>query len=192
MASYIRSTVFSLALIAATGAQAAGGIATATINLRTGPGVQYASMGKIPNGVSINVNGCTSGYGWCRVNYRGINGWASSRYIAFQINNGGYTNNNNFGATAAAIGIPLIAGLAINSAINTNRWDRGPRWGDRPYGHRSNWGPRPYRVGPGWGGPGHWGPPRPHWNDGAGWRNHPGYHPNFFGPGNRWRSHGWR
>lgn len=188
----IASSITTLAILFSSNAEASSGLATATINLRTGPGTQYASMGRIPNGVVIGVAGCTSGYGWCRVNYAGLDGWASSRYIAVQTGGGGYTNNDNFGPTAAAIGIPLIAGLVIGSAINNNRWDDGPRWGpgwgSRPY--NSGWGPGPYRPGPGWRGPGQWGEPRPHWGDRPGWRDHPGFHPNFYGPGDRWRPRG--
>ncbi|MFD1199394.1 SH3 domain-containing protein [Brucella gallinifaecis] len=196
----LKSSIAALAFLFATGAEASSGLATANINLRTGPGTQYPSIGRIPNGVVIGVAGCTNGYGWCRVNYSGLDGWASSRYIAVQTGRGGYTTNDNFGSTAAAIGIPLIAGLAIGSAINNNGWNDGPGWGPRPYRGgwgrpgwgrpgwgRPGWGPGPFRPGPNWRGPGHWGPPRPHWGDRPGWRDHPGYHPNFFGPGNRWR-----
>ena len=181
-----KSSIATLAILFATSADASSGLATTNINLRTGPGTQYQSMGTIPNGVVIGVAGCTSGYGWCRVNYRGLDGWASSRYIAVQTGGGGYTTNDNFGSTAAAIGIPLIAGLVIGSAIsNNNRWDDGPNWGTRP-----GWGPGPYRPGPGWRGPNQWGPPRPHWGDRPGWSDHPGFHPNFYGPGDRWRPRG--
>ena len=188
----ITSSIATLAVLLATNAEAYSGLATANINLRTGPGTQYPSMGRIPNGVLLNVAGCTSGYGWCRVNYAGLDGWASSNYIAVQTGGGGYTTNDNFGSTAAAVGIPLIAGLVIGSAINNNRWDDGPNWGPgwgpRPY--RSGWGPGPYRPGPGWRGPGQWGEPRPHWGDRPGWRDHPGFHPNVYGPGDRWRPRG--
>jgi uncharacterized protein YraI len=194
MKTIITFSIVALGLLFASNAEAASGLATATINLRTGPGTQYQSMGRIPNGVVIGVAGCTNGYGWCRVNYRGLDGWASSRYIAVQTG-GGYTTNDNFGPSAAAIGIPLIAGLVIGSAINNNnRWDDGPGWGwgRRPYntGWGPGWGPGPVRPGPGWRGPGQWGQPRPHWGDRPGWRDHPGYHPNFYGPGDRWRPRG--
>lgn len=190
MKYFITSSIATLALLFATNAEAANGLATATINLRTGPGAQYPSVGRIPNGVVIGLAGCTRGYGWCRVNYRGLDGWASSRYIAVQTG-GGYASNDNFGSTAAAVGIPLIAGLVIGSAINNNNygWNNGPYWGSRPgWGpYRAGWGHGPYRPGPGWRGPGQWGEPRPHWGDRPGWRDHPGFHPNFYGPGNRWR-----
>ncbi|GAA5629264.1 hypothetical protein Brsp05_04563 [Brucella sp. NBRC 12953] len=184
-----------LALTLSTNAYAASAIVTTSLNLRTGPGTQYRTLGSIPNGVGVVVAGCTSGYGWCRVSYAGMDGWASSRYIAVRTS-GGYSTDDNFGSSAAAIGIPLIAGIAIGSAINNNNYYDGPGWG-RGWG--PGWGPRPYA---GWrGGPNYyngcigrncqsgWGPPRPHWGDRPGWRDHPGYHHPFAeGPGNRWGS----
>ena len=188
----VRTSIVTLALLVSANAYASSAIVTSTINLRVGPGTQYGAIGAIPNGVGITVAGCTSGYGWCQVTYGGMTGWAASSYIAIQTGNG-YTTNDNFGSTAAAVGIPLIAGIAIGSALSAN---------SGPY-----WGPGPYR---GWGGGGNvyngcigrncqsnWGPPRPHWTDRPGWRDHPGYHPGFgpgfghgFGPGPRIRPGG--
>ncbi|MBB4094034.1 SH3 domain-containing protein [Ochrobactrum pecoris] len=188
----VRSSIVTLALLISTNAYASSAIVTTSLNLRVGPGTQYGTIGTIPNGVGIVVAGCTSGYGWCQVTYGGMTGWAASSYIAIQTGNG-YTTNDNFGSTAAAVGIPLIAGMVIGSAIANS----GPGWGP-------GWGPGPYR---GWGGGGNVyngcigrncqsnsGAPRPHWVDRPGWRDNPGYHPGFgpgfghnFGPGPRMR-----
>lgn len=184
----VKASIFTLAFLVSANAYASSAIVTSTVNLRTGPGTQYGTIGAIPNGVGVTVGGCTSGYGWCQVSYGGMTGWAASSYIAIQTGNG-YTTNDNFGSTAAAVGIPLIAGIAIGSALSANN--------DR------YWGSGPYR---GWGGGGNvyngcigrncqsnWGPPRPHWTDRPGWNDHPGYHPGFgrgFGPGPRIRMGG--
>ncbi len=176
MKALVKSSIAILALLFSTGAQANSAIATTTINMRSGPGTQYSSLGRIPNGVVINVAGCTNGYNWCRVNYRGQEGWASSQYIAVQT--GSSSNSGNFGTDAASIGIPLIAGLVIGAAIESrdddDRWRRD-RW-------RDDWDSDYYRPGPGWRGPGFWGEPRPHWVDRPGWSGHPGFHPDFDGP----------
>lgn len=115
----VKSSIVTLALLVSTNAYASSAIVTSTINLRVGPGTQYGTIGAIPNGVGITVAGCTSGYGWCQVTYGGMTGWAASSYIAIQTGNG-YTTNDNFGSTAAAVGIPLIAGIAIGSALAAN------------------------------------------------------------------------
>lgn len=176
MKRVIKSAIIAFALFSATAAQAANAIVTTNLNLRTGPGTNYRTLGSIPNGARVDVRGCTRGYGWCQVSYAGRAGWASSRYLAVREGSSGNYSNNNFGNTAAAIGIPLIAGVVIGSALNNDRYDR---W-DRPYyrpgrphyrpgwnGHRPgrpNWnGHRPGR--PDWENghrPGHWTRPRPY------------------------------
>ncbi|MBB5702589.1 uncharacterized protein YraI [Ochrobactrum daejeonense] len=176
MRNIIKSAVATLAILFATNAEAANAIVTTTVNLRSGPGTQYGSLGSIPNGVGVSVAGCSDGYGWCQVSYGGLSGWASSRYIAIQTTGGAYTNDDNFGSTAASVGIPLIAGMAIGAAVANS----GPRYYDRY--DRGGWGRGPtvinngcigrncrsYRRGPG-----------PRWND----------HPDFHRPNNFRRDH---
>ena len=64
-------------------ASAAPGYATGSVNLRTGPGIQYAKIVVVPAGALLEVYSCTS---WCHVNYRGYVGWVSARYVS----SGGY------------------------------------------------------------------------------------------------------
>lgn len=121
MKRILTSTFFAVALLSATAAQAANAIVTTNLNLRTGPGTQYPVLGSIPNGSRVDVSGCTSGYGWCQVDYNGRFGWASSRYLALRegsASNSSY-GNDNFSNSAVAIGIPLIAGVVIGAAINS-------------------------------------------------------------------------
>jgi len=49
------------------------------LNLRTGPGTNYQVIATMPGGAVVDVEGCRSG--WCRVEYRGREGWASARYL---------------------------------------------------------------------------------------------------------------
>lgn len=177
----VKASIFTLAFFVSANAYASSAIVTSTINLRTGPGTQYGTIGAIPNGVGIVVGGCTSGYGWCQVTYGGMTGWAASNYIAIQTANG-YTTSDNFGSTAAAVGIPLIAGMAIGAAVANS----GPRYYD-PY-YRGGWGRGPTIVNGciGRNCQSYRGEPRPHWMDRPGWNDHPGYHHDF-GPGPRVR-----
>lgn len=162
-----KSVILSLGLFAATAAQAANAIVTTDLNLRTGPGTRYPIITGIPNKANVDVRGCTRGYNWCQVGFRGAYGWASSRYLAMRIGspNG---STNNFGSSAAAIGIPLIAGVLIGSLLNNNnddrydrgryyrdryysdRYDRYDRWSqrERPY-YRPGWNSDGYRIGNG-------------------------------------------
>lgn len=164
MKRVVKSAIIAIALLSATAAQAANAIVTTNLNLRTGPGTNYGTLGSIPNGARVDVRGCTSGYGWCQVSYAGRSGWAASRYLAVREGSAGNYSNDNFGSTAAAIGIPLIAGVVIGSALNNNndRWDRPYYRPGRP-NYRPGWnGHRPNR--PGWDN-GHR-PNRPGWNNG--------------------------
>jgi uncharacterized protein YraI len=60
-------------------AEAAPGVATGNVNMRTGPGTGYAVITTIPAGAPVEVLGCPS---WCEVAYAGTRGWASSNYIS--------------------------------------------------------------------------------------------------------------
>lgn len=189
MKRVMKSAIIAIALLSATAAQAANAIVTTNLNLRTGPGTNYGKLGSIPNGSRVDVRGCTSGYGWCQVTYAGRSGWASSRYLAVREGSSGNYSTNNFGTTAASIGIPLIAGVVIGSAINNNNnhnWYRPhyrpnrPHWNNnRP--NRPHWnGNRPNR--PGWNGNRPNRPNRPGWNannpNRPGWNNNRPNRPN--------------
>ncbi len=175
MKTVFKSALIAVALFSATAAQAANAIVTTNLNIRTGPGTNYAVIGSIPNGARVDVRGCTSGYGWCQVDYAGRYGWASSRYLAVREGSSGNYSSNNFGTTAATIGIPLIAGVIIGSALSNNnndRWDR-PHYRPNHPNYRPGWnGHRPNR--PGWNGHR---PNRPGWNNGHN-PNRPGWNGN--------------
>lgn len=62
-------------------AQSSTATATADLNIRSGPGPQYESIGFIATGDSATVEGCLDASKWCRVDYNGVNGWAYSDYL---------------------------------------------------------------------------------------------------------------
>lgn len=67
-------------LLAATvSATAAPGVATGNVNLRAGPGTNYARLATIPAGAQVDVLRCAR---WCEVVHAGRRGWASAAYIA--------------------------------------------------------------------------------------------------------------
>jgi hypothetical protein len=83
-----RSLAFALlfggGLLASGAAEAA--YTTGTVNLRTGPGTQYAVVYPVPPGTHVRVFTCQ--LGWCQVRVSGgAVGWMSSSYIA---GGGGY------------------------------------------------------------------------------------------------------
>jgi len=58
-------------------------VATAStpLNIRSGPGPQYAVVGFIPDRGRATIIGCVQGSLWCQVSYNGKQGWAYSQYM---------------------------------------------------------------------------------------------------------------
>lgn len=71
--------ILSLAGSAAGTAVAAPGVAKGSVNLRAGPGTNYARIATIPSGAPVTVLRCAR---WCEVVFAGRQGWASAAYIA--------------------------------------------------------------------------------------------------------------
>ncbi|MFD0918104.1 SH3 domain-containing protein [Pseudahrensia aquimaris] len=53
--------------------------AVADVNMRAGPGVRYRILDVIPAGRRVSVRRCIRS--WCRVRFRGLNGWVSRRFL---------------------------------------------------------------------------------------------------------------
>ena len=55
---------------------------TATdLNLRVGPGLEYGVIDVIPAGYPVDVLGCLDAYEWCDIDWDGLRGWVSARYL---------------------------------------------------------------------------------------------------------------
>lgn len=59
--------------------------ATASVNVRTGPGTQYRVVDTLYRGEEVNIETCRSN-GWCLIEHSGPDGWVSARYLS---NDGG-------------------------------------------------------------------------------------------------------
>ena len=62
-------------------AQTTSATATTELNIRSGPGPHFPSVGFIAAGDSAIVEGCLEASKWCRVNYDGVVGWSYSDYL---------------------------------------------------------------------------------------------------------------
>jgi hypothetical protein len=73
--------------IAVPAANAAATLATASLplNMRSGPGPQYAIVGAIPAHGQATIIGCIQGSLWCQVSFNGRQGWAFSQYLTAQL-----------------------------------------------------------------------------------------------------------
>jgi len=56
------------------------GWSTGDVNMQQGPGTGYYTVGAIPRCASFTVY--AEDNGWYQVNWRGVVGWVSSRYLA--------------------------------------------------------------------------------------------------------------
>lgn len=57
------------------------GIATANVNMRSGPSTGYPAVVVVPVGAPLMINGCMSTVNWCDVSFTGGRGWVSGNYI---------------------------------------------------------------------------------------------------------------
>ncbi len=72
----------TVALFAATGAALAQpGIATSGVNVRSGPGTNFAKLGSLSSGEVVDVQDCQGG--WCYVDRQGNkkDGWVAANYL---------------------------------------------------------------------------------------------------------------
>jgi hypothetical protein len=55
--------------------------ATASVNVRLGPGTQYRVVDTLYPGERVNIESCRSN-GWCLIEHSGPDGWVSARYLS--------------------------------------------------------------------------------------------------------------
>ncbi|SHF66174.1 SH3 domain-containing protein [Devosia limi] len=136
-------------LAGATAAFAAPATATSNVNLRSGPGTNYAVVGTLRTGQNVEVIECQDS--WCFIEDGNRSGWASSAYLQ-RFNSGGPSRPQpgqpvpsdpslNFGITIGPDGKP-----SINFGINQPQV-QPPRPGPGP-GPRPPRPPRPQPVPP--------------------------------------------
>lgn len=105
------------------------GIATANVNMRSGPSTAYPAVIVIPVGAPLTINGCMNTVNWCDVSFAGGRGWVSGNYIQAS-----YRSNRVY------IAPDYYRGLGIPSVT----FDVGTYWGrhyrDRDfYRERDRW-----------------------------------------------------
>lgn len=62
-------------------AAAAPAMLSASVNVRTGPGVSFGRIATFPAGMQVDAGPCRSG--WCQVRNGRYFGWVSARYVRF-------------------------------------------------------------------------------------------------------------
>jgi uncharacterized protein YraI len=80
----LASAALAFAMLGAAAAQAAApGYTTANVNMRTGPDIDFPSIGIIPEGDDIFVVGCLRDESWCDVRWGPERGWVYAEYLGF-------------------------------------------------------------------------------------------------------------
>jgi len=64
-------------------AQAADARITERVELLAGPAADFPRVRTLPPGTAVTVHGCTRGYRWCDVTWRGKRGWVDSAYMVY-------------------------------------------------------------------------------------------------------------
>jgi uncharacterized protein YraI len=58
------------------------------IDVRTGPGNQYPTVGTATRGSEAVLDGCAAGSRWCRIDVNGMRGWVYAQYLSVEQNGG--------------------------------------------------------------------------------------------------------
>ena len=72
--------MLAVLLALATAAHAAKTTALTAVNVRSGPGINFALLGNLVAGQSVDVIQCQNN--WCLIDSVGPDGWVSAEYLA--------------------------------------------------------------------------------------------------------------
>lgn len=135
----LAATVLAVTTLGIAAAHAEPGFSTANVNIRTGPDIEFPSVGVIPEGEPLYIEGCLRDESWCDVRWDGGRGWVYSEYLAF----------DDRGQVVALPDVgPAYYRIPIITFVARDYWDRyyvGRPW----YRDRARWyafAPRP-RIG---------------------------------------------
>ncbi|MEF0938699.1 DUF1236 domain-containing protein [Rhizobium sp. BR 362] len=86
-------------------AQAQMSATTATdLNVRTGPGPQYPSLGLATRGSEATLDGCIQGSSWCRIDVNGMRGWVDAEALSVEQNGNPIVVEEHY----SQLGVPVI------------------------------------------------------------------------------------
>jgi uncharacterized protein YraI len=116
-------TAAAVLLASSVAASAAPVVLETNLNLRQAPGPQHRVIAVMPAGARVIIGGCNGE--WCRIDYRGQRGYASSAHI---------TGNGAFAAAPPppppAAPPPIATKYDADDAVRVLQW-RNSEWRDR-------------------------------------------------------------
>ncbi|MGB3022763.1 MAG: DUF1236 domain-containing protein [Methyloceanibacter sp.] len=86
---------------------------TGHLNVRSGPGFQYAVVAQLQANVPAAVIACIADYSWCSVATGGVTGWASGPYLVTDA--GGKLTNLQ--VSGAQLGVPIVVAPDTGAAV---------------------------------------------------------------------------
>ena len=95
--------------------------ATASVNVRSGPGTQYRVVDTLYPGEEVNIETCRSN-GWCLIEHSGPDGWVSARYLS---NSGGDYRDNDDRAVRRAPNISFSFSFGRGNGFSIGTPPRG-------------------------------------------------------------------
>lgn len=120
-------------------AMAANAFTTGTVNVRSGPGTNYARIATLPAGTSVDVRRCE--VNWCNILRSGLRGWVSANFLS------GYSGPS-YRPPVVIVPPPIVVRPPHHRPPHWNQppSHRPPHW-NRPPAHRPHQ-PRPPRPRP--------------------------------------------
>lgn len=121
------------AVLALSAGAAFAATATASVNVRTGPGTQFRAVDTLYVGERVGV--VDRAGGWCAIEASGPNGWVSCRYL---------TSDNSYDARSRVIVRPSVSiqfGFGNTQPRHDRDWDRNHddgHWSGPRSSHSSN------------------------------------------------------
>lgn len=109
------ASLIGAALLAGPAAAVTAYSPTGHLNVRSGPGFQYAVVAQMAPNAPAAITGCISDYTWCGVALGGVTGWASAEYLATDA--GGKLTNLQ--VSGAQLGIPIIVATGVGAVVAT-------------------------------------------------------------------------
>lgn len=107
------ASLVGAALIASPASAVTAYSPTGHLNVRSGPGFQYAVVAQMQANAPAEITACIADYSWCSVATGGVTGWASGPYLVTDA--GGKLTNLQ--VSGAQLGIPIVVAPDTGAAV---------------------------------------------------------------------------
>jgi uncharacterized protein YraI len=103
------------------------------IDVHTGPGTQYPTVGTATRGSEAMLDGCVAGSHWCRIDVNGMRGWAYAQSLSVEQNGAPVVVEQH----STDLGVPVVT-YQQTDEVNTGNVNADPAPGDELLGTVEN------------------------------------------------------